>query len=161
MTIHAGTLTEQRIAHIMDMMRRWEWKRGKSAGDLATTWGLAVSTVEELSSEASKRVRAEVTDPERVSGTVGMALQRVLDEGMEATGDAKWHGRKLAVESSKAWAQIVGAMAPQRHEVATTEASPQKAADLVRAAFGRVSKGADKDDDDGSPGDDSSGSSGA
>lgn len=154
-------LTEQRIAHIMGMMRRWEWKRGESGPVLAEQWGLSVDRVKDLAAEASKRVLAEVTDPALVSGTVGMALQRVLDEGMEATGDAKWHGRKLAVESSKAWAQIVGAMAPQRHEVATTEASPQKAADLVRAAFGRVSKGADKDDDDGSPGDDSSGSSGA
>lgn len=130
MTIHAGTLTEQRIAHIMDMMRRWEWKRGKSAGDLATTWGLAVSTVEELSSEASKRVRAEVTDPERVSGTVGSALSKVLHDSMD-DGD-----RKSVIDASKAWAQIVGAMAPQRVDVTSRgEPTPADAQRILREKF--------------------------
>ena len=129
-------LTEQRIAHIMGMMRRWEWKRGESGPVLAERWGLSVDRVKDLAAEASKRVLAEVTDPALVSGTVGMALQRVLDEGMEATGDAKWHGRKLAVESSKAWAQIVGAMAPQRVDVTSRgEPTPADAQRILREKF--------------------------
>lgn len=150
MTIHAGTLTEQRIAHIMDMMRRWEWKRGKSAGDLATTWGLAVSTVEELSSEASKRVRAEVTDPERVSGTVGSALSKVLHDSMD-DGD-----RKSVIDASKAWAQIVGAMAPQRVDVtARGEPTPADAQRILKRKFAQRPDRVG--DDDGGDGDDEPG----
>jgi hypothetical protein len=145
-------LTEQRIAHIMGMMRRWEWKRGVSGPILAKEWGLSIEWLKDLSAEASKRVRAEVTDPERVSGTVGSALSKVLHDSMD-DGD-----RKSVIDASKAWAQIVGAMAPTKVDVTatTTDATPAKAAEIMRRRFGAVTP-AKKDDDDESGSSDPSG----
>ena len=147
------TQTEQRIAHIMGMMRRWEWRRGKTGPQLAALWGLSEDRVKDLAAEASKRVRAEVTDPARVSGTVGTALAKVLDDAMQD------NDRKSVIDASKAWAQIVGAMAPTKVDVTTTEATPAKAAELVRAAFGRVTPGASEADAP-VPGDDPTGAAG-
>lgn len=136
-----STQSEQRIAFIMGMMREWQWKRGVSGPILAKEWGLSADRVKDLAAEASKRVRAEVTDPERVSGTVGSALSKVLHDSMD-DGD-----RKSVIDASKAWAQIVGAMAPQRVDVTatTTDASPAKAAEIMRRRFGAVTPAAEQD----------------
>lgn len=125
-----STQSEQRIAFIMGMMREWQWKRGVSGPILAKEWGLSADRVKDLAAEASKRVRAEVTDPERVSGTVGSALSKVLHDSMD-DGD-----RKSVIDASKAWAQIVGAMAPQRVDVTSRgEPTPADAQRILREKF--------------------------
>lgn len=133
-----GPVTETRLAYIMDLMRRWKWRRGETGAVVAKEWGISEEYVGDLAAEASKRVRAEVTDPSHVSGTVATALAQVLDEGMSAEGAERFSGRRLVVEAAKAWAQIVGAMAPTRTEITTGAATPAKAAELVREKFGRV-----------------------
>jgi len=136
-------LTEQRIAYIMGMMREWAWRRGDSGPTLAKQWGLSEQYLRELAAEASKRVRAEVTDPERVSGTVGSALSKVLHDSMD-DGD-----RKSVIDASKAWAQIVGAMAPQRVDVtARGEPTPADAQRILREKFAVRPDVASEDDND-------------
>lgn len=138
-SIGTGPITETRIAHIMGLMRAWQWKRGVTGRTLAKEWGVSEDYVSVLAAAASKRVFAEVTDPSLVSGTVGTALSKVLHDAMD-DGD-----RKSVIESSKAWAQIAGSIV-NRHEVATVDASPAKARELMRQTFGAVTPSGDDGD---------------
>ncbi len=72
-------LKEQRIDHIMQLMRKvcdnkgnptWTPSVGKF---LAKTWGIPYLECRRLSAEASKRVRAEVRDPEAIQRDTGAA----------------------------------------------------------------------------------------
>lgn len=71
---------EVRIAHIMDLMRDFRFQRGKTYKLLAEEWGLSHAHVQKLTSEASKRVCAEVTDPAHLKSTVGENLEYALHE---------------------------------------------------------------------------------
>lgn len=109
-TGQTDTVTEQRLAIISTMMRALTFRRGKTAKELAQKWDLSLARVHELTAEASKRVRAEVLDPDHVGATVGNALETVIERALKA-GD-----RRTVVEAARVWAQISGANAPQRHE---------------------------------------------
>lgn len=137
-TLGQGPVVEARIAEIAAKIRKWEWQRGKSVPTTAKKWNVSEDYVRELAAEAKRRVYAEVTDPSAVLGDVATAMAAMVDEGMSHTGKGKVQMRRLAVDAGKALAQIVGAMAPQRHEINVGEPTPEKAAELVRARFGRV-----------------------
>lgn len=103
----------ERIAFIADMMRRLEWKRGKSAPVLAERWGLSVGCVESYSAEARRIVCREVTDPERVRADVST----VLLENLERASDA---GEFRAVASlGDVVTRIVGARSPERIDLSS------------------------------------------
>src|SRR5262245_25567996 len=99
------------------MMRELRWVRGKSAAELATAWGLATATVEGMAAEASRRVRAEVTDPDVVTETVACALDKVLRGAL----DRKKPDRRSAIMAADVWSRIVGARAPEKHLVAQAQ----------------------------------------
>ena len=106
--IHHQAHVEARIAHIADLMRGLKYRKGVTCKALAQEWDLSEQRIWELSAEASKRVRAEVTDPDRVGAKVCTVLERVLDDAVD-DGD-----RKSAIDAAKQWAIISGAAAPQR-----------------------------------------------
>lgn len=134
-----GAVTETRIAEIMGLVRSWKWQRdAKAVAKHARKWALSEDYVRDLANEAKRRVYAEVTDPAAVSGDVATALAAIVAENMAITGKGRVQARRLVVDAGKALAQIVGAMAPQRHEISTGEATPARAAELVRERFGRV-----------------------
>ena len=108
-------VTEGRIEHIANLMRRLEWHTGKSGRALAKKWDLSLSSLEKLSAVASKQVRAEIVDPEEVTITVAAALDRVMREALD-DGD-----RRSVIQAAATWARIVGADAPSRHEVKSVE----------------------------------------
>ncbi len=111
-------ITEARIAKIAAMMRGLLWRRGESGRALEIEWDLSTSRVEHLAAEASRRVRAEVLDPDAVGETVACALDRVLREALHDDD------RKSVINAAKAWAVIAGSVAPKKIEhsgsVATT-----------------------------------------
>lgn len=113
---HTGA-TEARIAYIADQMRRLEWRTGETGTELANAWGLSKSSLEKLSAAASKRVRAEVCDPEAVSISVGAALDRVMRDAL-ADGD-----RRSVIAAAATWARITGVAANRPHPA--NGASPQ------------------------------------
>lgn len=94
-------ITEQRIEHIAAMMRRLEWRTGDSGPALAREWRLSRSSLEKLAAEASRRVRAEVTDPGAVTLTVCAALEKTLRDAL-ADGD-----RKSVIRAAATWSRIV------------------------------------------------------
>lgn len=98
---------EERITHIMGMMARLEWVRGKSAHPLAEEWGLAVGTVENHSTEAHRRLMSpEAYDDIKallIHGSVELFRSAVVEgdrTGGRAIGDLL--------------ASITGAKAPQK-----------------------------------------------
>ena len=106
---------EDKVQYCMDIMRELRWIRGKSAPALAREWGLTVAGVESISSEAWRRVKAEVTDPDATSATVCTALEKVMRDSL-ADDD-----RRNAIEASKVWAQIAGAVAPTKVQIGELE----------------------------------------
>lgn len=79
---HDG-VTESRIEHICELMRGMLFRRGKTGKLLESEWGLSHDRIKELTAEASKRVRAEVTDPERQRGDICVALQHIVEETVQ------------------------------------------------------------------------------
>lgn len=128
---HNG-LTEQRIEHIMQLMRKLQWIRGETGKKLAVEWGLSVSRVEHLSAEASKRIRQYFSDPKDIATEIQLAIDKILRDALDSKE------RKVALEALKLWAEVSGAKASIKHEIITTEASPAKAAELMRQTFGAV-----------------------
>jgi hypothetical protein len=102
---------EERIAHCFELMTAGLWVTGATAVRLAAEWGLAVSTVEHDSAEASRRVHAALDDKH-----LRARIQATLETN---TGIAMNRGQlRTAVESVKALAGISGAEAPKKLEVA-------------------------------------------
>jgi len=122
---------EQRVAHIVGMMERFEWVRGKSGPVLAEKWGLSLSVVEKASAEAHRRVTASKDDAER---DITLGARKLFLEAV-ANGDAK-----AAKMMGDLWADVAGAKAPEKRElsgsVGVGEVSPATAAELVRKKFG-------------------------
>ena len=143
--------TELRLDAICTLMRALEWRTGETGLELAAEWGVSKSTIAHLAAEASRRVKAEVTDPDRVTATICVALERMM---RDAIGDARGGimlatesgtkqespniSRKVAIEAARTWAEVSGAHAPLKLD-ATMGGTPAelaaKAADAVRTAF--------------------------
>lgn len=133
-----------RVDYIADLMRDLQWRRGKTGKELAQVWGVSKAAVEKYAAEASRRVRAEVQDPDEVGRTVCSALSQVLQKTM-AKGEYR-----TTVRAADTWAQIAGAKAAEKHEVSTTiEATPADASKVMKDLFGQVTP--DKDEDAAEP----------
>ncbi len=78
--------------------------------------------VHEISSAASKRVRAEVTDPDRVSAKGFAMLERIADEAMvdaDEKGNNAGH-RAIAIRAIDTWLTKSGVAAPTKQLVGVT-----------------------------------------
>lgn len=119
------TSAQERVEYVVSLMRECAWSRGRTGPELAAAWGLAKTTVEGYASEASRRVRAELVDPDLVQVTVADALREVI-EGARADVVAREDvraARTAIIQAGKTWADIVGASAPSRVRVEVTPAS--------------------------------------
>lgn len=99
-------ITEVRIEHIAGLMRALTYRTGVTSRELALEWDLGLARVEELTAAASKRVRAEITDPDRTVAKVCSAFDQVIDDAL-ADGD-----RRSVIAAGKVWAEVSGASAP-------------------------------------------------
>jgi hypothetical protein len=111
-----------RVNTIANMMRAGAWKRGRSAEALAELWKLSVSTVENYSAEAWRRVCAESDDAAKARPTIAGTVATSLAQAAEA-------GEYKAVAAlADVWSKVVGARAPEKHQhqvvVAQFEALP-------------------------------------
>ncbi len=109
-------LTEFRLERISERMRSNRWRNGKTARKLASEWSLSESHIHRLAQEASKRVLAEVTDPEGVTRDVGSAMRKVMTDSLRDADRARTAGdleaaakiRKVAVDAGRAWVTLAG-----------------------------------------------------
>jgi hypothetical protein len=110
-----STLKKVKIEAICKLMRNLEWRTGVTGRELAEKWDMNYDTIKHLAAEASKIVRDEVTNPDRITRTVGAALQEVIHRGL-ASGD-----NKAVVMAAKTWAEITGSAAPRQIGIQITE----------------------------------------
>lgn len=111
---HSGSV-EERIKHIADLMRRLQFVRGKTVKRLALEWNLTEQRVRELSAEASKRVKAELSAEDKVAltGEVVSTLTTIMRRGRKGVerGDLG-----AAASAAKTGAEIAGILAPKKVE---------------------------------------------
>ena len=113
--------TDDRIRFVEGLMRNLEYRRGVTCHELAKIWKVTDQTAMGFTSEASRRVRESVCDPEEVSRDVGVALQDALTI-CRRRGDYR-----NMILAAKTWAEIVGAMAPRQWQVQLEqELSPEQ-----------------------------------
>lgn len=128
--------TEARLAEMCDVMRDLRWRRGKSGPEYAERWGLSVTRVEHLASEAWKRVAAEL-DAVQAKATIGTLLERVALEAYEDSRTAQMlvteNGtrqespnayRRIVVDAGKTLADVLGAKAPTKTELTGKSGAP-------------------------------------
>ena len=121
-----------RVDFICDLMRALRFERGKTHKQLAQAWGVSASTVRDYTSEASRIVKAEVTDKDGIERDVGATLVWAMRSAVEA-GD-----RRNAIAAARTAAEVSGVKAAERHEVTTTEATPENARRLMAEKFGKL-----------------------
>src|SRR5512143_3641484 len=67
-------LHETRVEYVADLMRELKFRTGVTHKSLAAEWDLPISYVAKVTLEASRRVRAELTDHDRVLSKITRAL---------------------------------------------------------------------------------------
>jgi flagellar motility protein MotE (MotC chaperone) len=141
---HAGARTSltvaQRLAHIVGMMERLEWERGRSAPRLAAEWGLATNTVERDAAEASRRCTADADEVRRDLMVVGRRLLMKADRDEDD---------KAFKNIADVLATVSGAKAPEKHQIGALDgATPGKAREVMSELFsGGVSPDGQKPSD--------------
>lgn len=115
-------LHETRVEYVADMMRELTFRSGVTAKALCREWGLPRNYVAALTTEASRRVRAEVVHDDTVISTISLSLERVLHEALNS-GD-----RHAVVKACQVWAQVTGAGAAAKVTVQTelTSLTPEQ-----------------------------------
>ncbi len=97
-----------RVMYVMRLMASGWWVKGVTGPELAEAWGLSEQSIEFDAAEASRRVKA-LTDPqwvrERLAETLNHAAEVARRDPREAAAVAN------------AYAGLVGAAAPQRHDI--------------------------------------------
>lgn len=116
----------ERVEFIADVMENLQWTRGKTARELAAIWGISESRVQDLSAEASRLVTADASEARR---DISAGCRKLFVDAVQ----------NLDAKSAKAvgelWAAVSGAKAPEKHEVATVEATPEAAAAKLKEIF--------------------------
>lgn len=116
---HAPTRTiltvDERVDHIVEIMKRLEWVRGKSAPRLAAEWGLALSTVEGHSAEAHRLLKA---DRDEVDRNITIIATRAMVQA-ENAGD--FQGIKAM---GTLLLDVSGARAPAKQELTGKDGGP-------------------------------------
>jgi hypothetical protein len=123
--------TEARIERIAELMRRFRFVRGKTTRALAKEWGLELCTVRGYTAEASKRVRAELEDPDFVRADVSLTLATIMrrarvwsrrrtvkrQHGCSQYEPPDWQAAKVAIDAARTWAAITGNVEKSRVDV--------------------------------------------
>lgn len=99
-------LTETRIAHVMSLMERLQFKRGTTVETLAAEWGLSETSVRHITTIASRRVRARLEDPDVVHASIAAKMCAIIETGED----------RDAIAAAKAWSEISGTAAPKKLE---------------------------------------------
>lgn len=116
-------LPEARVQFVMALMADLVFEEGRTYLDMAECWGLHEVTCKRITAEASRRIKASV-DPVQVRARLSAAWDSRLRE-VEAIPLSRYRDRIWATDVvSKAWAPLVGAAAPSRHELSGPGGGP-------------------------------------
>lgn len=115
-------LSQARAEEIAVTLRDGTFRNGVTLRAFAAKWNLTEHRVYELSGLASKKVRAEVTDPDRVAAKGFAMLESIADEarhGADAKGNTAGH-LAVAVKAVDTWLTKSGIAAPTKSAVHVT-----------------------------------------
>ena len=124
--------SEIRIAQVMQMMRELTFKRGETYKALAIEWNVGPDRARKITAEASKRVLAEVTDPEKVKPLLAETLAEAIRKAMVA------NEFNSVAQLARVYAEIMGIKAAAQTLVTVTpgERTPADARRIVEQLFG-------------------------
>lgn len=71
-------LTEARVVEVVELMMAGTFRRGSTVRELAQRWGVGEHRAREITALASRRVRAQLTDPDELAAEVVPALLEAL-----------------------------------------------------------------------------------
>lgn len=135
---------DQRVAMIVDMKMRLQWKR-HSARKLAARWGISEGYVNNLSSEANRVVRRLAVDPDRIAAELLPDLIHTYQAASRFVRDPKNANAPLAkakmagsvASMAKVIAGICGLEAPKtiRAELTGASGGPVQVAAAVPMIF--------------------------
>ncbi len=114
--------TELRIEEIAATLRGGSFRTGVTLREFAARWGVSMDTVHGLSAQASKRVKAEVTDPDRVAAKGFAMLESIADEARHACDERGNNAGHLAiaVKAVDTWLVRSGVAAPTKAAVSVS-----------------------------------------
>jgi len=133
-------LHETRVEFVADLMRELKYRSGVTNKSLAAVWDQPSGYVAQVTTEASRRVRGELTDHDRVLSKVSASLDHVLDTAIES-GD-----RHAIIKACQVWAQVTGAGAATKVQVQndltamTPEQLQARKAEIIARLTGKPAK---------------------
>lgn len=80
--------TTLKILEIMGLIAAFRFRRGATAKRLAKKWGVSVDRVHHLATEARKRIRAQLDDPDEIAAEVIPGMLKSFRNAVQA-GDAR------------------------------------------------------------------------
>jgi hypothetical protein len=90
----------ERIDHLADLIRSFQFKYGETYKALAREWGVTYQYVRDLGTDAFAVVRGELVEPEVATVSACVALQRVVEEAGK-DGD-----RRMVIDAANAWTKL-------------------------------------------------------
>jgi hypothetical protein len=126
----AREVSDQRTAHIMDLMANGRWVTGRSHQALAEEWGCEVGEVEHVAQRAGQALRVlMLVDRDDLRARNAAHLESLAADAHAAGeyGDAV----RARAEMSK----LLGLNAPEKHEHAVVVAQYERLAPPQRAAW--------------------------
>ncbi len=114
--------TEVRVEEIAQTLRDGSYRHGVTLKAFAAKWGFTDHRVHELSGLAAKKVRAEVTDPDRVAAVGFARIAQIAEDAMvdaDKDGNNAAH-RKLALAATAEHLKLSGIAAPTKTQVAVS-----------------------------------------
>lgn len=134
----------ERVDYIIEMMEAGVFRRGRTYKLLSEQWGIPRATVLSDTCEASRYVRRHIMNPDAVAVDVSVVLGNALHDAAEDAADPELRGtregmkaRDQIIAAGKVLSDISGASAPMKVDLQTTEATPEKARQLM-AEFSKV-----------------------
>lgn len=80
--------TTLKINEIMGLIGAFKYRRGSTTKRLARKWGVSVDHVHNLATEARKRIRAQLDNPDEIAAEVIPGMLRGFRDAVES-GDAR------------------------------------------------------------------------
>jgi hypothetical protein len=103
-------------------MRELKYRTGVTNKGLVIAWNETTGYVAQVTTEASRRVRAEVVVDDHIVSTISMNLERLIADAVDK-GD-----RHAIIKACQVWAQVTGAGAATKVQVQNdlTAMSPEQ-----------------------------------
>ena len=121
-----AAVTETRIEQIAVTLRNGTFRNGVTLQAFSAQWPLRMDRVHELSAMAARRVRLEVTDPDRVAAKGFAAMEKIADDAMAHADvdeeNAAAH-RSVALKAYDTWLTKSGVAAPTKVTTTTRDLS--------------------------------------